>query len=237
MGSGFGWCAAQWVYNRRSAKRSKDKPALMLSTLCSHCVAFEGTRSSPRLTHAVRVKETTGEDTSRSKRPPGGSDPQSAHIGRRSRTDLNKWENKGKDLWSAERLPITLFLHTHTHQRKKKNTTMLDGEMKNSRMLWKVEEIQKMESEGWPVRRKKNTSLLEENKKTREERGRGEETTFPQTPERHSPLIRIQLLPMSKCFHGSLWARHVVSALKSLCYSSSSNLPQNLLLRKRVAYT
>lgn len=40
---------------------------------------------------------------------------------------------------------------------------------------------------------------------------------------------------MSKCFHGSLFARHAV-IVKGFCYSRSPNLSQKLLLRKRPTY-
>lgn len=41
---------------------------------------------------------------------------------------------------------------------------------------------------------------------------------------------------MSRCFRGSLYARHVVIE-KGFCYSRSPNLSQNLLLRKWPTYT
>lgn len=52
---------------------------------------------------------------------------------------------------------------------------------------------------------------------------------------RSFPLISLHLLLMSKCFHGSLFARHVV-IVKGFCYSRSPNLSQKLLLRKRPTY-
>lgn len=125
--------------------------------------------------------------------------------------------------------------HTVSQKKEeKKITAMLNEKMKNSRMLWK-----RYRKCSLPEGKKSPCSLgcMKKQKKYEEEDGSGgEETTFPLTAKHCSSLIRFLLLPMSKCFHGSLWARHVVSALKSLCYSRPSNLPQNLLLRKRLTY-
>lgn len=53
---------------------------------------------------------------------------------------------------------------------------------------------------------------------------------------RSFPVISLHLLLMSKCFHGSLYARHAV-IVKGFCYSRSPNLSQNLLRGKRPTYT
>lgn len=87
---------------------------------------------------------------------------------------------------------------------------MLDEEMKNSRMLWKVRDRENGER-SMACQKKKKYSL-----EVLPVKSWVEESSFPQTPKHGIPLISIQLLPMSKCFHGSLYARHVVSALKSL---------------------
>lgn len=111
--------------------------------------------------------------------------------------------------------------HTVSQKKKeKKITAMLNEKMKNSRMLWK-----RYRKCSLPEGKKSPCSLgcMKKQKNMKKKTGVVERKLF-------------LLLPMSKCFHGSLWARHVVSALKSLCYSRPSNLPQNLLLRKRLTY-
>ena len=61
----------------------------------------------------------------------------------------------GKDLWSAETLPALLFFL------EKRNPTMLDGEMKNSRVPWKVRDTEKWsERDGLPEDKKKFSCSL-----------------------------------------------------------------------------
>lgn len=87
-------------------------------------------------------------------------------------------------------------------KRRKKNHSYV--ERKNEKQQDALEEIQKMQ----PARGKKSPCSLgcmKKQKKYEEEDGSGgEETTFPLTAKHCSSLIRFLLLPMSKCFHGSL---------------------------------
>lgn len=120
-------------------------------------------------------------------------------------------DNTGKDLWTAEKLPTIPFPH--------KNPAMQDGgEMKNSRMPWKVRDRENGAKEMCCQEKKGDSPLNQAWRNKKGERWRwleGAETAFPQAPELCFPLVRMRLLLMSKCFHGSLWARHVVSALRA----------------------
>lgn len=224
---------AQWVYIGRIVRRSKDKSATYFFKPSRYILLylFKGHVGSQWLaaTHAVTVKETTGGVTSSSKRPLGIRS-QSAHIERGNTIKPKRITNETTWARIYEVLkpspPYCFFRKKKPHHagwRNEKQQGALEGER-----------YRKMEREGWPARRQKNIllqSCLRREKKRREEWVRGNH--FPSNSRAPFPAHRYPAITNVKVLSWVIMSQTCCQCLRVFCYTSSSNLPRNLLLRKR----
>lgn len=104
--------------------------------------------------------------------------------------------------------------------------------------------MQGMVREAWAAKRKKKkkdflcSSACKGIWIKKEDKSELKESAFTETPEHCLMVITVLPLPMSKHFHGLLWVKHVVGALKSFLLRQVVQFTSEFIAQeKRLTYT